>query len=206
MLTILLPVIKDWTRKAVVEAIVASDIPRCPVILVIDAPGCAQWEIDLYDAGFRVRTYLTMNPYPPEDRIERRPRARAIARYMQTLVPDGPLLCLEDDILVPPDIYSRLSALGPHATGVQIGRHETIQRGIKRPVLYPMQEMGEGIAEVEGCGFGCLLTTGEAYSGAFLDESSPWAVSRELTWQLRPLRVDFGCVCGHLTKDGVILP
>lgn len=183
-----------------VAAISVSDIPKERLILIQDAPGCEAWEQALTDIGFRVELHITRNDYPPEDRLTRRPRHRSMVRYSQTLVPDGPLLCLEDDILVPPDIHARLSAIGPHATGIQIARHNS-----RRPVLYPRTLMGTGIATVEGCGFGCLLTTGEAYRAAVLGDG-PGPVDEELTAQLVPLHVDFGCVCGHLTKDGTLWP
>lgn len=202
MLTLLLPVIRDWTRESVISAIAASDIPRDRVILVLDAPGCEAWADSLVTLGFTVETHATGKSYPPEGRIERRPRWRANVKRTQMLVPDGPLLCLEDDILVPIDIYSRLTAIGPHATGIQIARHES-----RRPVLYPAYSMQgpSTVLDVDGCGFGCLLTTGEAYRSAVLGDG-PGPTDRELTAQLRPLRADFGCVCGHLTKDGVLMP
>ena len=202
MTTLLLPVIRPWTREAVCAAIAASDIPRERCILVLDAPGCELWETSLYELGFQVELHITLNPYPPEGRVDRRPRHRAMVRYTQTLVPDGPLLCLEDDILVPPDIYARLSSHGPHATGIQIARHES-----RRPVLYPaFRGIRVGTIGVDGCGFGCLLTTGEAYRGAVLGDG-PGPVDKELTSQLpRPLVADFECVCGHMTKDGVLYP
>ena len=202
MLTVLLPVIRDWTRESVIGAISASDIPRDRVVLVLDAPGCEAWADSLTAIGFAVDVHATGKDYPPEGRMNRRPRWRANVKFIQTLVPDGPLLCLEDDILVPPDIYTRLTAIGPHATGIQIARHES-----RRPVLYPaysMQKAGT-VLDVDGCGFGCLLTTGEAYRGAILGDG-PGPVDKELTAQLRPLRADFGCVCGHMTREGVLYP
>jgi hypothetical protein len=116
------------------------------------------------------------------------------------LVPDGPLLCIEDDILVPPDIYARLSAIGPHATGIQIARHEC-----RRPVIYPAQGMREGIHPVDGCGMGCLLTTGEAYRAAILTDDGG-AIDEQHTAHMRPLLADFDCVCGHITEEGVLWP
>jgi hypothetical protein len=200
VLTTLIPVIRPWTREAVCEALAASDIPRERLILIQDAPGCEAWEQSLLDIGFDVWLHITRNPYPPEDRKDRRPRHRAMVRYSQTLVPDGPLLCIEDDILVPADIYTRLSSAGPHATGIQIARHES-----RRPVLYPRTRMGTGVHPVMGCGFGCLLTTGEAYRGARLG-IGPGPVDQELTAQLPGLKADFGCVCGHMTREGVLYP
>jgi len=199
MLTLLLSVIRPWTREAVCNALAASDIPRERCILVLDAPGCALWETSLYELGFDVELHVTRNEYPPEGRVDRRPRHRAMVKYTQTLVGDGPVLCIEDDILVPPDIHARLSAAGPNATGIQIARHES-----RRPVLYGITRMGAGVVPVSGCGLGCLLTTGEAYRAPLGDGPGP--VDKELTTQIRPLVVDFGCVCGHMTENGVLWP
>lgn len=198
-MTLLLPVIRPWAMDAVVAAIAASDIPRERCMLIEDAPGCECWEPALDALGFSVIVYVTGSDYPPEGRLARRPRHRAMVKLSQTLVPDGPLLCLEDDILVPPDIFARLSAAGPNATGVQIARHES-----RRPVIYGKRAMGTGVEEVEGCGIGCLLTTGEAYRAPLGDGPGP--VDLELTQQIRPLVVDWGCVCGHMTDSGVLLP
>jgi hypothetical protein len=201
MLTVLLPVIRDWTRTSVVEAIAASDIPRERLVLVLDAPGCEAWSDSLTAVGFAVETHATGNEYPPEDRMARRPRWRANVKFTRTLVPDGPLLCLEDDLLYPVDIYARLTAIGPHATGIQIAR-----RGTYGPVLYPRaQHVRSEVMRVDGCGFGCLLTTGEAYRGAVLGDG-PGQVDKELTAQLPGLQADFGCVCGHMTREGVLWP
>ena len=61
----------------------------------------------------------------------------------------------------PQDVYARLSAAGPHASGVQIGRHE-----VRRPVVHGKNVPGVGVEPIDGCGYGCLLTTGEAYKAA----------------------------------------
>jgi hypothetical protein len=201
LLTLLLPVIRAWTRAAVCGAIAVSDIPREKLLLILDAPGCEPWGDSLEALGFDVTTHATGNDYPSDDRIERRPRWREMRRLSQTLVPGGPLLCIEDDVIVCPDIYTRLSALGPHATGVVVDRG----RG-KTPVIYPLRSrMGKGIEGVEGCGYNCLLTTGEAYRSAVLG-NGPGPADIEHTAQLRPLRVDWGCICGHLTEKGELRP
>jgi hypothetical protein len=86
-------------------------------------------------------------------------------------------------------------------TGVQVARH-----AVRIPVIYGhAPKPGTGVEEVAGCGFGCLLTTGEAYKAATIgDGHGP--VCKEVTAQLRPLRVDWGCVCGHMTTEGVLRP
>ena len=202
MLTLLLPVIRPWTREAVCKAIGESDIPREECIVIFDAPGCGEWLMSLWQLGFHVHSYVRHNPYPPEGRVERRDRHRAMVKYSQSLVPDGPLLCLEDDVLVPPDIYARLRTLWPtNMTGVQVARHEN-----RNPVVYPLRHTySTGLETVDGAGLGCLLTTGEDYRHALLGDG-PGPVDYELTSQLHSLIIDWDCHCGHLTKDGVLWP
>jgi len=202
MLTLLLPVIRPWTRTAVCDAIAASDIPREKCIVILDAPDCESWLLTLWSLGFDVQSYVRHNPYPSEGRVERRPRHRDMVKYSQMLVPDGPLLCLEDDVLVPPDIYTRLRTLWPtNMTGVQVARHEN-----RNPVVYPLRHAySTGLEAVDGCGLGCLLTTGEKYRHALLGDG-PGPVDYELTSQLHPLVIDWDCICGHLTHDGVLRP
>ena len=203
MLTLLLPVTRAWSLDRVCAAIEASDLPRENCIVIQDAPGCDAWTDALSRLGFTVKPYVTGNDHPPVSRIDRRPRHVAMRRLSQHLVPDGPLLCLEDDVLVCPDIYARLSAIGPHATGVVYGRHEC-----RIPVIYPLQRHRivprSGVEVVHGCGYNCLLTTGEAYRAATIGVSSG-AVDEEHTAQLIPLRCDWGCVCGHLCEDGTVI-
>lgn len=199
--TLLLPVIRPWTRQQVVTSIEASDIPRGRCLLILDAPGCGQWARALEAIGFSVDVFATGNGYPPEGRIERRGRWRAMRKYSQTLVPDGLLLCLEDDTIVPPDVWARLSAVGPHVTGLQVARHEE-----RWPVVFPNRpKCGTGVERIDGCGYGCLLTTGEAYGAAHLGDG-PGPADREHTAQLRPLSIDWGCVCGHITPEEVLYP
>lgn len=202
MLTVLLPVTRDWTLRPVCDAIAASDIPRESLVLLIDAPGCDEWFSELLMMGFNITVHRTGNGQPPAGRVARRTRHRAMRLLSQTLVPEsGPLLCLEDDILVPPDIYAKLSALAPHATGVQMDRH-----GSLRPVIYPLRrKCGTGVELVQGCGHGCLLTTCEDYRAAEISDKDG-AVDELHTSQLRPLYVDWSCVCGHLTASGVLYP
>lgn len=201
----LLPVIRSWTRERVVDAIAASDIPRDRCILVLDAPGCDGWVESLLELDFRnLTTVYTGNPYPPEDRLERRSRWRSMRRFTQQLVEDGPLLCLEDDVLVPPDVFARLSAVGPHVTAA------IMARWCPYPVVYSLPghspNWGSGIEDIDGCGYNCLLTTGEAYREATVLADDPGPADLEHTRQMRPLRVDWECVCGHLTEKGVLLP
>lgn len=202
MLTLLIPIIRPWTRELVCNAISESDIPREKCILILDAPGCKAWPVELAKLGFNVGYIETCNEFPPEGRVDRRPRHREMVKYSQTLIPDGPLLCLEDDVLVPPDIYDRLTLREPYSmTGVQVARHEN-----RNPVVYPLRsEYSVGHEFVEGCGLGCLMTRGEDYRAVLLGDG-PGPVDYELTSQLNSLVIDWDCKCGHLTEDGVLWP
>lgn len=202
-----MPVTRAWTRQQVMASIAASDIPRTSVILVADAPNIGPWDKDFADLGFDVSVYHTGNSTPPDShqlgndprRLVRMERHREMRRLTQRLVPDGPLLCIEDDGILPPDVFARLSAAGPNATGVQLGRHAKRTPG----VIWP--EKTEGIANVGACGHYCLLTTGETYKAAPIPEAG--SVDLGHTASIRPLVVDWDCKVGHLTEDeGVLWP
>lgn len=199
MLTLLLPVTRSWTREAVCAAIEASDIPRERCILVLDAPDCLRWEASLRTLGFIVDTHLTFNPEPPTDRLARRIRHNAMREFTIGLVPDGPLLILDDDTIVPSDVYARLSACGPHSTGVQRSRWGSTRCGVYRDgyALRP----GTGVEDIDYCGHYCLLTTGEVYR-----ETACHTPDQCYMQPIEGLKVDWDCQCGHLTKEGVLWP
>lgn len=200
MLTLLLPVTRSWTLPAVIEALAASDIPRERCVLVLDAPGCALWETSLYDLGFRVELHITRNPPPTTDRYERRRRHIRMREFTLPLVGDGPLLTLDDDTIVPPDVYARLSRAGEHATGVQVSRWGSRRCGVYRGGR-SLRAQASGVESIDYCGHYCLLTTGEMYRQT--------AVHLPSECYMKPipnLVVDWGCVCGHMTKDGVLWP
>ena len=199
---LLLPVTRPWALVPFIDALHESDVPRGRCIVVLDAPGCERWPIALHALGFEVEAHDTGNGEPPSGRLERRDRHRAMRRLTQTLVPDGPLLCLEDDTLVPPDVFTRLSAIGPHATGVQVTRHGTKACGVYlgSSALWK----GSGVQRADACGHYCLYTTGEAYRSAVIPMEGQ--VDSGHTCQLPNLKVDWDCICGHLTETGVLWP
>ncbi len=122
----------------------------------------------------------------------------------QGIVPDGPLLCLEDDTLVPPNVWELLSGPGPHASGVQRGRYDK-RIGVWVDGTNPT-EAREGVEDVEACGMYCLLTTGEAYRKPFrITGAFSGAVDAAQTAAMRP-RVVWDCICGHLTRERVLMP
>lgn len=206
-LTVLLPVTRAWSRQEVMASVAASDIPRENVLLVIDAPGVGPWPEDFEALGFIVTTHRTGAPVPPDShrlgadptRLARMERHRAVRRLTQELVPDGPLLCIEDDGILPHNVYSLLAATGTNATGVQVGRHEIREPGIQG------WHQGQGTTAVEACGHYCLLTTGAAYKAAPIPDKGE--VDLGHTAGIRPLVVVEECLVGHLTEqEGVLWP
>ena len=204
---LLMPITRDWSRSVVMQAIAASDIPRCEALLIFDAP-CDEdaWTGAFNAVGFCAFPVSTGNSQPPEGRIERRSRHLALRRFTQTLLSDTDelLLCLEDDSVVPVDVWSKLSKIGPTATGVQRTRHDGSnrvgiwQRGAQ--ITYPPES---GIANVSACGMYCLLTTCREYVQPF---DGPGAVDEAQTKHMAPV-VDWSCVVGHYTPtEGIIMP
>jgi len=200
MLTTLIPVTREWTREAVVAAIAASDIPRERLILVLDALGCEAWADALAGIGFDVNVTRTGSDAPSDDRMDRRVRHIAMREMTLPLVGDGPLLSLDDDTIVPPDAYARLSAAGKHATGVQASRWGSRKCGVYRNGR-ALFSRPSGVEPADYCGHYCLLTTGEMYRHT--------AVHAPHECYMKPipgLMVDWGCACGHLTREGVLWP
>lgn len=209
MLTILLPVTRDWTREAVCKALGASDIPRrnTNTILVFDAPvDEKRWGESIYNLGFDIEMYSTGNTHPPDGLLPnvRRPRQAEMREFTTQIVDDGPLLTLDDDTIVPPNVYRRLSyaalAHAGHAAAIQVGRYVPDLCGVYRDGRALIE--GHGIEPVDSCGHYCLLTTGEMYrqTAVPLDATSA---------RMRPipgLVADWDCVCGHLTREGVLWP
>jgi hypothetical protein len=201
-LTVLMPVTRDWTRDAVCAAIAASDIPRDQAIIVFDKIGCdgSCWMRDFTRMGFRVTACWTEEPgSPPSDRMARRVRHASMREFTTRLVPDGELLILDDDTLVPTDVYARLKAAGPHATGIQVSRWGNALCGVYRDDM--ALATGVGVESVDKCGHYCLLTTGEMY------RRTATHTPDECYMQPIPgLKADWDCVCGHLTESGVLMP
>lgn len=195
-----MPVTREWTRPLVVSALDASDIPREKFLLVYDGPEpTARWETDLRALGFHVETHSTYRPEPPTERLARRPRHNQMREFTCRIVDDGPLLILDDDSLVPPDVYARLSTAGTHASGVQVSRHGNELCGVYRDGR-PLTE-GSGVERIDYCGHFCLLTTGEMYR-----ETAMHTPDQCYMQPIPGLVCDWDCVVGHITEGGVLWP
>lgn len=194
----------------VVASLVASDIPR-ECIVLIDSPHGAAWPKVLLSAGFAIRAYTTGNGRAPVSVDARRARHLAMRRHSQTLTRScGRVLYLEDDGIVPPDVWSRLSALLDDgyaaATGIETSRRGSLRapglwlhRGDTWATVWPSVA-----SPVDACGHFCLLTDGETYGRVFTPEYGE-AIDRAHTRLLTPLACDPDCVVGHLTDTGQVV-
>lgn len=210
---LLLPVTRTWSLPAVCEAIAASDIPRHECILIVDAPGCDAWKPSLESIGFTVREHKTGGAVPPEGRYERRGRHLAMRRLSQKLVSGNRLmLCIEDDTLVPPDVWSRLSAVLESgyeaASGLQRGRHGDASCGVwkRHPISGFLRTFRPyTIASADACGHYCLMTTASAYAAAPIKPQPSEPIDIAHTKSLAPIGIDPAVFCGHLLPDGTVL-
>lgn len=198
-LEILLPVTRPWACERMTRALSLSDIPRGKIILIIDNSGCEDWKPALERIGFTVDEHFSHKTEPPKGRVERRKRHRQMRRLSQKLVGDGPLLLLEDDTLVPRDVFSRLERTEGSVSGIQVARHDDqLIHGVHG------WSSKNGIVPIDSCGHYCMLTTGKAYKAAkVLDDDE--AVDIGHTRQIRPLYADWDVVCGHLLENGQVI-
>ena len=216
--TLFLPVTRPWAVERVVEALNASDIrDHCEnVLLYLDAPDCWEWFDALLGSGWAVTTIRTGRGDPPTGRIERRERHLAMRRESRRLLkPYDRVLCVEDDTLVPEDVWTRLSHLidggwgFTAASGLQYSRDGQRIPGVwyysdESSIYEPLWSI-PGITFADACGHYCLMTTGKAYADAPIEPEPNEPIDRAHTKHLAPIGVDFGCVCGHLLPDGRVI-
>lgn len=194
----------------VVASLVASDIPRSAIVLV-DSPHGAAWPKALMAAGFAVTAHNTGNCRAPVSVDARRARHLSMRRHSQTLTRDcGRVLYLEDDGIVPPDVWTRLTRLLDSgyvaATGIETSRRGELRapglwlhRGDTWATVWPSVA-----SPVDACGHFCLLTDGATYARVFTPEYGE-AIDRAHTRLLTPLACDPDCVVGHLLDDGRVV-
>lgn len=194
-------------------ALNASDIPRS-VVLLLDAPGCERWFDAFVSSGWNVTLVLTHNCEPPRDRETRRERHRQMRVMSQELLRGyDRILCTEDDTVVPPNVWSRLSSLMDEgymaASGVQYGRYGQRIPGVWRynsydgvfDPLFPETSA----KEADAVGHYCLMTTGRAYAEAPIAPGPYEPIDISHTKHLTPIAVDWTMVCGHLLEDGTVI-
>lgn len=194
----------------VVASLVASDIPREAIVL-IDSPSGEPWVKTLRSVGFTVTAYTTGNGRAPVSVDARRARHLQMRRHSQTLTRVcGRVLYLEDDGIVPPDVWSRLSAVLDSgyvaATGIETSRRGDLRapgvwlnRGDTWATVWPSVTQ-----RVDACGHFCLMTEGETYARSFIVGTGE-AIDRAHTRNLTPLACDPHVVVGHLADDGRVI-
>lgn len=209
-----LPVTRLWAIEPVVEALDASDTPRS-IVLLLDAPGCEGWVDAFRKRGWAVLSIATGQEAPPIRRIERRVRHLTMRRRSQELLRDyDRVLCVEDDTIVPPDVWTRLSVLLDSgykaATGVQYTKDGQRIPGVwwldaALELYEPVWGAAGEIGEVDACGHYCLMTSGKIYADTPIEPREDEPIDRAHTRLFAPIAVDFGCVCGHLREDGAVI-
>jgi hypothetical protein len=204
-----LPVTRPPDQR-VVASLAASDIPRHAIVYV-DSPHAEAWPKVLRSAGFDVSAHTSGNCRAPVSVDARRARHLAMRRASQRLTHScGRVLYLEDDGIVPPDVWSRLSALLDSgyvaATGIETSRRGSLRapglwlhRGDTWATVWP-----HSASPVDACGHFCLLTDGETYGRVFTPEYGE-AIDRAHTRLLTPLACDPDCVVGHLLDTGQVV-
>jgi hypothetical protein len=165
----------------------------------------------LLHAGFAVEGHVTGNGRSPYSTEARRARHLSMRRYSQQLTRGrGRVLYLEDDTLVPPDVWARLSLLLDEgyaaASGLQVSRHGNLRapglwvnRGDVWATVWPSVA-----SPVSACGHYCLMTDGDTYGASFTCERGE-AIDRAHTRTFGSIACDPECVCGHLLDDGSVL-
>lgn len=226
-LTVFCPFTRTWAVRPFFAALGASDVPfeRARFVAYVDEAD--RKLVDAVKAAARALPFASVEthcsgvrPFPDAlGAVRRRIRHATMREASMTLVDDGPLLLLEDDTLIPPDTFARLSetlAGCDWAIGAEVGRWGTV-----RPpgVWHFVREDGELVRKetvmpgttatelVDATGFYCVLTTGAVYREM---DCSTWSdmigLDTHATWRLteagRRLMVDWRVPCIHITEGG----
>ena len=217
---IFLPVTRTFSLDAVVEALDASDCPKS-IFLYLDAPYMQCWVEAFEERGWTVVYYDSGRRTPPSDDTLNNRMNHVLMRQlsqrllMQHTYPQTRLLCVEDDTIVPPDVWSSLDALLNEgytaASGVQRDRRGTGLLGVWHydtdsdcydPMFIPSDHV---VIEADSVGHYCLMTTVETYVTTPIETRDDVPVDRQHTAQMAPIAVDTGVWCGHLTDKGDII-
>jgi hypothetical protein len=225
-LTLFAPFTRRWCVDRFFAALGSSDVPfaEASFVAYIDSN-----ETDLAEAVAdaalalpfaEVAVYFSGRETPAEfANVARRTRHGLVRTASVALVPKtGRLLLLEDDTLVPADVYARLSAALEQGyewvCGFEVGRWGgNYCAGVwrfesRRGRLVAMTPMpGRGVEPVDATGLYCTLTTCEVYrsvSWGLWDDAlgHDVTITRGMSLAGRRLAVDWGCRCIHVTKDG----
>lgn len=213
-LTVFAPFTRAWCVERFFAALAASDVPMGDALFV----GYVDSDDDRLSRAVRDAALAlpfasvvihTSGFAPPAEKAGgnvRRPRHAMMRSASCALIPDGPLLLLEDDTLIPPDTYAKLSAVDADwVSGFEVGRWSDKCPGIWRIVgrrIYARPS--SGVEAVDATGLYCALTTARVY------RSAPWHTwdnamghdvycTNELTKQGYSLAADWSVECVHMT-------
>lgn len=224
---VFVPFTRRWCVTRFFASLAASDVPlhRCRLTLYADTDDPAL-VTDLAAASealpfAEIVLHYTAWKAPAEfaPTRERRGRHGAMRTASAGLIPEADyLLLLEDDTLIPPDSWAKLTA-GMEGfewdagfdwvCGFEVGRWSCPCPGIwhltetERRSARP----GTGLEQVDATGFYLVLTTPELYRSRRWDYwDKDWGHDVSITWQMTldgyKLGVDWSLRCVHMTEDG----
>lgn len=226
-LTVFCPFTRPWAVKPFFEALKASDVPieDAAFVAYVDSDDAALYaavEEMALALPFRSVLIRFSGWAPPGEKadVKTRRRRQAIMRHTsQMLVGDGEVLLLEDDTLIPPDAYSKLTkSRGTYdwVIGTAVGRwgkraigawHISMRDGVPIAMESLMvTDKRRHRERVDATGFYCVLTSAEVYR---LLDLTTWtnemAYDVYTTWQLtlagRTLGIDWTVPCVHTTES-----
>ena len=221
-IAVFVPFTRRWCVERFFASLGASDVPleRCRLTLYIDSDDAsllrhATAEAEALPFAEIVLHYTAWAP-PAEfaPTRERRGRHGAMRSASAALIPDAKyLLLLEDDTLIPPDSWAKLTA-GLDAgydwvCGFEVGRWSCPCPGIwhiserERRSATP----GTGLERVDATGLYLVLTTPELYRSRRWDFwDNAWGHDVSITYQMTldgyKLGVDWSLTCIHMTQEG----
>lgn len=229
-LTVVVPFTRLWAVAPFFDALEASDVPieRSAIIAYCDTEDDAVLQaVSERCQSFRTRLLHFTAWEPPGEREKahrRRIRHTAMRLGLRGLMPKtGRVLMLEDDTIVPADVYARLTRLleagADIAIGLQVGRWASPVNGVwsitpdtrNRGLLVARAlDRTTGIQRVDAAGFYCMLCEAETYRQL---DFRVWndslghdvSVTYRATQAGMSIVLDWECGCGHLTPTGRII-
>jgi len=214
-----MPITRLSTLEPVMAALNASDIPREACLLVDTTSDVVKpWVEAFHESGWSIYDVQCTNNFATTHEGTRGKRLAHLKmrRFSQAMTQNcGRVLYTEDDTLVTPDVWSRLSALLDKgylaASGVQRDRHGTDILGLwhydkQTECFDPLSWTQEitGIVEADAVGHFCLMTTGQTYANAVISTTDT-PIDRQHTFQMRPIAVDTAVWCGHIKPNGEVV-
>lgn len=219
--TVFCPITRGWCVDRFFDALGASDVPfdRALMVAYVDSDdeallaSVSERALALPFAAVVVHFSAWRPPGEYDNASRRRTRHAAMRCASAGLMPpDGELLLLEDDTLVPPDVWALLSAARSRfdwVSGFEVGRWSVTAPGVWRiadgMMLSPRP--GRGTEGVSATGIYCVLTTTALYRLVRWDDwDDAYGHDVSCTYALTNagyrLGVEWRCRCVHMTEKG----